>query len=597
MPEKDRKIAAPSSVLRAYAKAALKYPFWVICMLVAILVMQAADLMAPLYMRQFFNVLAGGQSDAAAVGELISVLLLVALWWIIRWVSNRAEHFINVRLIATTMADLVEQAFGYLIDHSYNFFVSNFAGSLTHKVNKYAKSFQTMFEGIVLSFFPTFLFAIGAVVVLYTRSPLLGVILLAWIVLFVSFQIWVSSVRQPLRKLRSEADTRVTATLADAVSNQSTITLFAGTRFEKSLFGSVADGWKEATLRSWYADLYIWSAVGLFMMFIELALLYGAILLWQRGLLTVGDFVLIQTYLITLFERLVAIQHELRRLYDAFADGGEMVAILQQPHDIQDNADAKALSVDTGTVAFNDADFYFNPSRPVLQKFGLVIAGGEKVALVGPSGAGKTTITKLLLRLYDVRGGSITIDGQDIRKVTQESLRNAIAFVPQEPILFHRTLMENIRYGRRSATDEEVYDAAKKAHCHEFISGFKDGYGTLVGERGVKLSGGERQRVAIARAILKDAPILILDEATSSLDSGSESLIQDALRELMKGKTVIVIAHRLSTIMRMDRIIVIEDGRIISEGTHRELLEHKGLYHKLWSIQAGSFRDDVSSTS
>ncbi len=208
------------------------------------------------------------------------------------------------------------------------------------------------------------------------------------------------------------------------------------------------------------------------------------------------------------------------------------------------------------------------------------------------SGAGKTTITKLLLRLYDVSSGVIEIDGQNIAAVTQESLRNAIAFVPQEPTLFHRTLLENIRYGRRDASDEDVYEAARKAHCHEFISVLPEAYDTFVGERGVKLSGGERQRIAIARAILKNAPILVLDEATSSLDSESESLIQDSLKTLMEGKTVLVIAHRLSTIMHMDRIIVLENGTVVADGTHDELLGKGGLYQKLWSIQAGGFIAD-----
>ena len=233
--------------------------------------------------------------------------------------------------------------------------------------------------------------------------------------------------------------------------------------------------------------------------------------------------------------------------------------------------------------------FDFDSERPILRNLEFHIPGGQKVALVGPSGAGKSTITKLLLRLYDVKSGSIAIDGQNIATVTQESLRNAIGFVPQEPILFHRTLMDNIRYGKRDATDEQVIEAARLAHCHEFISQLPSGYETLVGERGIKLSGGERQRVAIARAILKDAPILILDEATSSLDSESEQYIQEALHILMQGKTVLVIAHRLSTIMNMDRIFVIDKGRVEADGTHEQLLKEDGLYQKLWNIQAGGF--------
>jgi ABC-type multidrug transport system fused ATPase/permease subunit len=336
--------------------------------------------------------------------------------------------------------------------------------------------------------------------------------------------------------------------------------------------------WRAATLRSWLADDFIWGMQGLLMVGINVGLLYGALQFWERGLITVGDFVLIQAYLLGIFDQLISITRELRRVYDGLADAGEMVHILQKPHGVPDRAGAPELSVGGGAIAFDRVDFHFNAERPILRDFSLRVAGGEKVALVGPSGAGKSTITRLLLRFYDVIGGAIEIDGQDIAAVRQESLRDAIAFVPQEPILFHRTLMENIRYGRRDATDEEVMEAARKAHCHEFISALPERYDTYVGERGVRLSGGERQRIAIARAILRDAPILILDEATSSLDSESEALIQDALEKLMKGKTVIAIAHRLSTIMHMDRILVLERGAIVDEGTHEELLERGGLY-------------------
>ncbi|MEK7201173.1 MAG: ATP-binding cassette domain-containing protein, partial [Patescibacteria group bacterium] len=307
--------------------------------------------------------------------------------------------------------------------------------------------------------------------------------------------------------------------------------------------------------------------------------------------------VLIQVYILGLMNRVWDIGHTMRRLNDSFADASEMVDILETPHAVSDTAGAVPLAVSKGLIEFKEVVFNFNETRTVLDNLSLRIEPGEKVALVGPSGAGKTTITKLLLRLYNATGGSVLIDGQDIGKVTQDSLRQAIAFVPQEPSLFHRSLMDNIRYGRQDATDEEVIAAAKKAHCHEFIDALPEKYETHVGERGVKLSGGERQRVAIARAILKDAPILVLDEATSSLDSESESLIQDALRVLMEGKTVIVIAHRLSTIMKMDRIVVIEDGKIAADGTHDDLLKEGGLYHKLWSIQAGSFLADEEESA
>jgi len=370
---------------------------------------------------------------------------------------------------------------------------------------------------------------------------------------------------------------------------------FSGVEYERGIFGGVVALWRAATLRSWLVDGWTWGVINLFVLALQGGVFYGAILLWQRELLTVGDFVLIQSYLLGTFGQLTGLGYQLRRFYDSFAEAGEMVAILETPHEIRDRKSAKPIAVTEGEVWFDNVNFYFNKLKPVLRDFNLTIKGGERVALVGPSGAGKSTITKLLLRLYDLPEGEIKIDKQNIAKVTQESLRNATAFVPQEPILFHRTLMENIRYGRRDATDEEVIAAAKKAHCHEFISGLAQGYNTHVGERGIKLSGGERQRVAIARAILKDAPILVLDEATSSLDSESEALIQDALETLMEGKTVIVIAHRLSTIMKMDRIVVMEQGRVIAQGTHLQLIRERGLYQKLWSIQAGGFLGDGGS--
>jgi ABC-type multidrug transport system fused ATPase/permease subunit len=273
-----------------------------------------------------------------------------------------------------------------------------------------------------------------------------------------------------------------------------------------------------------------------------------------------------------------------------------MVDTMETPLEIKDKKSAKKLKVKDGELWFDDVQFSFNDNTEVLRNFNLTIAPGEKIALVGPSGAGKTTVTKLLLRLYDVKKGGIHIDKQNIASVTQDSLREAIGFVPQEPILFHRSLMENIRYGRRDASDKEVVEAAKKAHCHEFIDKLPQKYETFVGERGVKLSGGERQRVAIARVILKNAPILVLDEATSSLDSESEALIQDALEVLMQGKTVVVIAHRLSTIMKMDRIVVMQAGSIVAQGTHLELINRRGLYQKLWSIQAGGFLQDGEET-
>lgn len=588
----DRKLASAEEVFSVYWQHVRLFPFALTLTIAGSAAIQVSELAAPWFLRKFFNLLAASTPSSAVVRQLIGLLVIVAFLYLASWASRRVQEFSIMYLESRVMSNLFSNAFQYLVGHSYNFFISHFAGSLTHRVSKFARAFETMFDGIMTQFLPTFLFVAGAVAVLYTRNHALGTALGLWSVVFIAFQLYVARLRQPVRAARADADTRVTASLADSISNHATILLFSGERHESGLFRAVVEAWRAATMRSWSTDNAIWAGIGIFMIGIEISLLWGAVALWGEGLVVIGDFVLIQAYLLTTFDRLVNINRELRRFNDAYADASEMVHILNEPHDIYDIPGAKALVVSRAAISFERINFAFHAERPVLKDFNLSIEGGEKVALVGLSGAGKTTITKLLLRLFDITDGRITIDAQDIARVTKESLRGAISFVPQEPILFHRSLMENIRYGRRGASDGEVIEAAKRAHCHEFISALSEGYDTRVGERGVKLSGGERQRVAIARAILKNAPILVLDEATSSLDSQSEAFIQDALETLMLGKTVVVIAHRLSTIMKMDRIIVLDHGAVAAEGTHRELLARGGLYKKLWSIQAGGFRSE-----
>jgi ATP-binding cassette subfamily B protein len=589
-PREEKKATQVWPVIVDYAKATWQTPGLFMALVCGGLLIELAGIIAPLYMRQFINILSAAPVQQGVVAALLSILGIFAFINFLGWIGRRVQMLSIMAIEARVMTDLSNKAFTYLLGHSYDFFVSNFAGSLTRKVNRYARSYEQVLDAVMFNFFSTAVFAAGVIIVLYQRNAWLGIAIFVWTVFFVTMQVFMSRYKQPLRVKRSAEDSKVTGVLSDAVSNQSTINLFASSVFERSLFATTVENWRAAAMRSWVADAWIFAIQGLFAIAIEVGLLAGAVFLWQRGLVTVGDFVLIQVYVLGLIDRIWNIGNSMRRLYDAFADAYEMVVILETPHEIRNALGALPLQVTTGAVTLSHVGFEFNEDQAILKDVELAITGGEKIALVGPSGAGKSTITKLLLRFYDITSGSISIDGQDIREVTLDSLHEAIAFVPQEPILFHRTLMENIRYGRQGATDEEVFEAARKAHCHDFILRLPLKYDTFVGERGIKLSGGERQRVAIARAILKNAPILILDEATSSLDSESEALIQDALKVLMEGKTVIVIAHRLSTIMTMDRIIVIEGGVLAAQGTHAELLDEKGgLYHKLWSIQAGSF--------
>ena len=317
--------------------------------------------------------------------------------------------------------------------------------------------------------------------------------------------------------------------------------------------------------------------------------MYLLIKLWLKGQISTGTVVLIQTYMITIYEKLWDLSNAMMKFTKSAAEMKEVVEIFETVPDIEDPKNPEKLNMTKGHLVFNNVSFSYKNGQEVFSNFSIDIAPGERIGLVGHSGAGKSTFTNLILRFSDVSAGGVTIDGQDIRNVTQDDLRSVISYVPQESILFHRTIRENIAYGKDNATDEDVIEVAKKAYAHDFIEKLPYKYETYVGERGVKLSGGERQRVAIARAMIKDAPILILDEATSSLDSVSETYIQKAFDELMKNKTTIVIAHRLSTISKMDRIIVLEDGKITEQGTHADLIARGGDYADLWNHQVGGF--------
>ncbi len=329
------------------------------------------------------------------------------------------------------------------------------------------------------------------------------------------------------------------------------------------------------------------TVMNILMVSLRLGALYLVLSMWAKGQISIGVVVLVQLYTSQLFDQVWNLNFTIRNFGRSVTDAKEMVEIFETPIDIKDPEKPEKSKIKNGNILFDNVTFEYKDGKDIFKKFNLEIPAGQKVGFVGHSGSGKTTITNLLLRFEDVQNGAIKIDGQDIRNITQDDLRQNISYVPQEPALFHRTLRENIAYGKPLAKEKEILAASKKAHADEFIQEFKEGYETLVGERGVKLSGGQRQRVAIARVMLKDAPILVLDEATSSLDSISENFIQSAFDEAMKGRTTLVIAHRLSTIQKMDRIVVLDKGKIVEDGTHTELLAKNGYYQKLWQAQKG----------
>lgn len=556
---------------------------------VALVCASVVDVIIPLYSKKLFDGLDSTLTGDALTNLLTGTLFVIVGLELVRWALYRVAMRTNNWFQNRVMVDLQETAFAYVLQHSYRFFSNAFAGGLVRKVHRFARAFETLADQFEWRLISMTINVIGMLVLFAMRSWLIAGMLAGWVTVFVAANWLFARWRLRYDEQAAAIDSEASSVLADAFTNALTIKQFTGFTFETHHFREVMERYRKLHVYSWNLGDTSDAIQAILMIGINAVTMIVAIHLFADGRLTIGDFALIQMAFFSLFTRLWDFGRVIRHIYEGFADAKDMVEILEAPHEIVDAHEAKVLQVEKGDISFDDVTFAYGEQRTILEQFTLAIAGGEKIAFVGPSGAGKSTVIKLLLRFFDVTKGAIRIDGQNIAHVTQDSLREQVSLVPQDPILFHRSLMENIRYGRRDATDAEVIEASKQAHCHEFIGQLANGYDTMVGERGVKLSGGERQRVAIARAMLKNAPVLVLDEATSSLDSESESLIQDALRKLMQHKTVIVIAHRLSTIMEMDCIVVIERGRVSDVGTHRELIKKDGTYKKLWSIQAGGF--------
>jgi ATP-binding cassette subfamily B protein len=519
------------------------------------------------------------------------IIALIACWLVME-IAMRTQGVTLIAIFPRFRANIREEVFNYVKRHSHEYFSSHFAGSIAQKISSLPTSSQAVLEIVIFSLSSITVGFIIATILMWLTKPLFAGVLLAWFCLHMGSTLLLLKLGNKYWEIHSEAVTTLSGKIVDSITNILNVRLFSRAHYESGyLRQAQEDEIKKAKTASLITELMRFGQgmLGLSLIFTMMFLLIHG---WVQGWVTLGDFSLIGMLAFWVLGMVWYVSYQLTILVREIGTINQALTLITQKHEVADAPRAKALIINKGEVYFDDVTFGYQKTIPVFQKLTVRIAAGQKVGLVGFSGSGKSTFVNLMLRFYDLVDGKIFIDNQDIAQVMQDSLRAQIAMIPQEPSLFHRTLMENIRYGRLDATDEEVVTASKLAHCHEFIEKLTEGYQSLVGERGIKLSGGQRQRIAVARAILKNAPILILDEATSSLDSVTERLIQESLQHLMQKRTTIVIAHRLSTLADMDRILVFHKGEIIEEGTKESLLKMNGHFAHLWNMQTNGFLPD-----
>ncbi len=551
-----------------------------------------ADLFMPLFSGHLVDALTRGADDAVARhAAFVAFGAIVALGlasMVLRLIGLQAIVPFTLQI----MSDVARDAFMRVQRFSTDWHANSFAGSTVRKVTRGMWALDLLNDTLLMALLPSLTVLVGSMILLGLHWPQLGLVILVGTIVYVSMTL-AFSVRYiaPAARVSNAWDTKVGGTLADAMTCNAVVKSFGAEAREDARLDGVIARWRARVRRTWLRYNYTSTAQLSVLLCFRASVIGGAILLWIAGRASPGDvtYVLTSYYIIHAYLRDVGMH--INNLQRSVNDMEELVAIHDEPIGIADATEAKPIDIQGGQIVFDNVTFLYGGHRaPLYDRLSVDIRAGERVGLVGRSGSGKTTFVKLVQRLYDVSGGRILIDGQDIARATQQSLRSQIAIVQQDPILFHRTLAENIAYGRPNASMATIEQAARLANAHDFILRLPKGYGTLVGERGVKLSGGERQRVALARAFLADLPVLILDEATSSLDSESEGLIQQAMERLMKGRTSIVIAHRLSTVRSLDRILVFDRGEIVEQGTHASLTARPGgIYRGLFERQATEF--------
>lgn len=509
----------------------------------------------------------------------------------------RLMNCINYKVQPLVKNAIIQETFNYIIRHSHQFFQDHMSGKLSNNITILANSIERAVHDLSRHIIRGAVMVCATFITLYLVHPDFFWCFLIWAFLFGVGSFWASRKSVLFVDYLASTESAVSGNLVDSISNAQNIRYFSMFSFESSYLLKTLSAMRLAFRRKEKFMIIYWSLQGISQTAMLAVMVHLLVNLRQKNLVSAGDFALILTLCTEVGFIVWWTMEQIDNLNDMIGKCNQSLRSLFVPLEITDVKNALDLTVTHGKIQFEHVYFHYKNAADLFENQSVTIAPGQKVGLVGYSGGGKTTFVSLILRLYDVNNGRILIDGQDIAAVTQDSLRTHIGMIPQDSSLFHRTLMENIRYGRADATDEEVVDAAKRAHAHDFIEQLPEGYASLVGERGIKLSGGQRQRIAIARAMLKNAPILILDEATSALDSVTEHVIQEAITDLMQGKTSLVIAHRLSTLLHMDRILVFDKGKIVEDGAHHELLAKAGLYKTLWDAQVGGFLGDGETVS
>ncbi|WP_213293415.1 ABC transporter ATP-binding protein [Paraburkholderia sacchari] len=550
-----------------------------------------ADVFTPHYAGQLVDALAhdAASGNAAAWHAAVTAFWALTALGLAGTLMRQAAFQNIIVLTLRMMSEIATHAFHRVQRFSTDWHANSFAGSTVRKITRGMWALDLLNDTLLVALFPSLVMLVGSTALLAMQWHVMGLVVGIGSVLYLAITVSLSLFYvAPSARLANQWDTKMGGALADAISCNAVVKAFGAETREEARLARVIDKWDSRTRRTWRRGTFNGGVQGALLVAMQAAILGAALLLWARGLASVGDITFALTLFFLLKGYLRDVGMHVRNLQRSVNDMEELVMLEAQPLGIEDEAGAPPIVVDRGDIRFENMTFRYGAhERPLYANLSLRIAPGERVGLVGHSGSGKTTLIKLIQRLYDVTDGRITIDDQDIAQVQQASLRSQIAIVQQEPVLFHRSLAENIAYARPGASHDEIVRAAKLASAHDFIMALPRGYETLVGERGVKLSGGERQRVAIARAFLANAPILIFDEATSSLDSESEVLIQQAMERLMEGRTTVVVAHRLSTVRALDRLLVLERGRVAEEGTHDELVRREnGLYRRLFERQA-----------